>query len=122
METQQATKKGFTVDEKLFEKVDVEILKLDLGESFIGRLKSVTDRPWLDKKASPPVEKMIAQYNFEAPDGSNFAYFGDGGFKNALSTAGIVEGDIIKVIKGEKIGLGGAHTVNTYEVQRLRKQ
>lgn len=102
-----------------FEKVDVEIKKLKAGEAFIGKLVDMSDRPWVDKVTGEA--KTIKQYHFTDTTGKNpFVYFGDAGFVNTLSTAGIKEGDIIKVLKNEKTDMVGGRSVNNYELFKAK--
>lgn len=106
-----------------FEKVDVKIKKLKAGESFIGALTQTSDRPWKDKKG---VEKTIKQFHFDELDAKGevlgqFIYFGDGGFQNALSMAGITVGDTIKAVKGDKSDIGEGRSVNNYEIYKAKK-
>lgn len=102
-----------------FKKVDVKILKLKSGESFIGKLTQTSDRPWMDKKG---IEKTIKQFHFDQLDEKTgevtgqIIYFGDGGFQNAVSMAGIVVGDTIKAVKGGKSDIGEGRSVNNYEI------
>lgn len=107
-----------------FQKVDVQIKKIEAGEHFIGKLTDVSTRPWneVDKKTGAVTEKEITQYHFTDTNGENpFVYFGDGGFKNTLTTANIQKGDIIKVVKLPKTDMGGGRTVNNYELYKARQ-
>lgn len=104
-----------------FTKVDVKILKLKSGESFIGKLTARSDRPWTDRKTGE--EKTIKQFHFDllTNDGKNDGqciYFGDGGFTNAISMADVKNNDIIKVVKTPKTDIGGGRTVNSYEIYK----
>lgn len=99
-----------------FQKVDVEVLKLDVGENFVGTLIDETVRPWTDKKTGEV--KELVQLHFESPKGESFIYFKDAGLGNALSTANIKIGDLIKVEKMEKVNLGGGQTVNSYSIYK----
>lgn len=117
MKKENTTATATTTDE--FEKVDVQIVKLKAGESFVGILTDVSQRPWFDKEQQKEV--MIDQYSFTDANGKMpFAYFGDGGFKNVILTANIKVGDKIKVVKGEKTAMSGGRTVNTYELYKAK--
>jgi hypothetical protein len=107
-----------------FEQVSVTILKLKSGESFIGTLTQTSDRPWKDKKG---IEKTIKQFHFDQLDektgevSGQIIYFGDGGFQNAVSMAGITIGDTIKAVKGGKSDIGEGRSVNNYEIYKAKK-
>ena len=106
-----------------FEKVDVKILKLKANESFIGKLMQISDKPWNDKKSGEL--KTIKQFHFDTfnekgePSGQ-IIYFGDGGFTNAISMAGIKELDTVKVVKKAKEDIGQGRSVNTYEIFKAK--
>ena len=103
-----------------FEKINVEIKKLDSGESFIGVFTGRSKRDWTDKKTGEA--KIIEQFHFTDTKGENpTVYFGDGGFVNAFVSANVKEGDTIKVLKGELEDLGGGRKVNSYELFKAKK-
>lgn len=105
------------LEDSMFQKVDVEILKLAAGESFVGKLTDITDRPWLDRATGEVM--TITQYHFIGPQNKAFVYFGDSGFKNLMYTTNVKKGDLIKVIKLDKKALEGTNrSVNEYELYK----
>ena len=99
-----------------FKKVSVEIAKLKAGDELIGTLTQISDRDWFDKENGEM--KQIKQFHITKEDGENVVYFGDGGFRNAMSMAGIQIGDLFKAVKLEKTELKGGRTVNSYEIYK----
>ena len=102
-----------------FKKVNAEIIKLNEGESFIGKLTQLSDREWFDKEKGELTN--IKQFHFdlmneEGEENGKGIYFGDGGFQNAMSMAGITNNDIIMVEKLKKAELGGGRKVNNYSI------
>lgn len=78
-------------------------------------------RDWLDKEDGEI--KQIKQYHFDLlnENGTEIGkgiYFGDGGFQNAMSMAGIKDGDVVLVEKLQKADLGGGRTVNNYSIYK----
>ena len=104
-----------------FKKVNAEIIKLEEGSSFIGQLTQLSDRDWFDREKGEMT--VIKQFHFdllneESEVTGKGIYFGDGGFQNALSMAGVTVGDLIKVEKHEKQELKGGRRVNNYSIYK----
>lgn len=102
-----------------FKKVNAEIIKLKEGENFVGNLTQTSMRDWLDKETGEMTQ--IKQYHFdllneEGEEVGKGIYFGDSGFQNAMSMAGIKDGDIVMVEKLAKASLGSGRTVNNYSI------
>jgi len=97
-----------------WEKADVEIVKLDPKEEFVGIYNARDKRPWTDRNSGET--KEIEQFHFTRPDGTRFVYFGDAGFVNTFVTAGVQVGALIKVVKGNKVEMAGGRTVNQYDL------
>ena len=104
-----------------FKKVNAEIIKLGENESFIGKLTQLSDREWFDKEKGELT--TIKQFHFDILNDEGELtgkgiYFGDGGFQNAISMAGISVGDTIQVEKHEKQELKGGRRVNNYSIYK----
>lgn len=101
-----------------FEKVDVQIIKLKKeGEYFVGKYNGTTDRPYFDVEKQE--DTIIKQLNMSDINGKNmFAIFADSGLQNAMSTAGIVKGDIIKAVKLGQTDLGAGRKVNNWSLYK----
>ena len=104
-----------------FTKVDVSILKLKAGESFIGKLTAISERPTLDKTTG--LEKKITQFHFDELSDKGevkgqIIYLADGGFKNTMSMSNIQTNDVVKVVKLQKVALQGGRSVNAYEIYK----
>lgn len=102
-------------------KANADVLELKKGDVFIGRFKGESDKPWLDKATGE--QKNIKQYHFTQLDekGNDIApviLFADAGMQSACNSALMKEGEIIKLVKGDKTDLGGGRTMNTYEVYK----
>lgn len=102
-------------------KITADIIKLsdlEVGNSVMGIYKSTSERPWLDKETGE--EKTITQVHFENPaNGERFLVFADAGFKNALSSAGVEENDMIEAVKLEQVALANGRRVNQYDIFQL---
>lgn len=117
-EKTKASKNAGLGDMEFEDVVLPEIIKLKKGEHFIGRLTMINSRPWTDKTTGEV--KTLPQYHFETPNLEKIIYFGDAGFVNTFSMAGIEIGEMVKVTKLEKAEMSGGRTVNQYAVARAR--
>lgn len=100
-------------------KLNAEVKELEIGQTFIGLFQGQSERNWTDKKTGET--KVIKQYHFKEmnEDGAIVApviLFADSGMQSACNSALLKDGDIIKLVKGDKTDLGGGRSMNTYEV------
>ena len=108
----------FRRDEPVFEKVDVTIEKLKVGEELVGTLTAISDRPWVDRKTGEM--KTIKQFHITGRDGNKMLYFADAGFQNCMSMSDIQIGDLFKAVKLEKATMEGGRSVNQYEIYKAK--
>lgn len=104
-----------------FKKANAQIIKLEEGKSFIGKLTQTSKRDWLDKESGEMT--VINQFHFDLLDqdgkeAGKGIYFGDSGFVNAMSMAGIVVNDTVMIEKLKKATLKGGRSVNNYNIYK----
>lgn len=96
----------------------VKLSDLEPGEKVVGKYLGQSERPWLDKETGE--EKIITQFLFEeSGSDARFMVFGDAGFKNTFSSAGVTKDDVIEIEKLEMKDLGGGRRVNQYDIYQL---
>ena len=103
-----------------FKPVSTEIIKMDVGHTFIGKYLDQSKRPWVDPEDGEI--KEITQYHFlkvddegnEIPD-SKTVLFADAGLQNIFNTENITKGTIVKIDKLEKI-TRGKKQINQYKL------
>jgi hypothetical protein len=103
--------------EKARRKISVKNEKLSdkpAGFSFQGKyVGQAKSAPFTDDDGE---EKQLTSVIMEAAGGERTAYLADKGLLQTLSEALVKEGDMIEVVKGEKVSIGKGRTMNTYEV------
>lgn len=103
-------------------KITAQIVKmadLKTGETVKGKYLGQSEREWFDHTDGQT--KMIPQFHFEAmnQDKNRFNVFGDAGLKNAMSSAGVTEGQFIEIEKCDQKDIGNGRRVNSYEIYEL---
>lgn len=103
----------------ILEKVDIQILKVKVGERFAGVYVETSTRPWTNEDGEI---KEITQLHFTDSEGKNpFVVFADSGLQNAFNTANIKVGEFIVGERLAKIDLGkGGRTVNQWALFKAR--
>jgi hypothetical protein len=103
-----------------------KIVKMKSGDEIIGKFLERKTREMPDKlKGSVTFGQMkeVPEFVFQAitedgqPVDERFLMFGDSGLVNEIQNSGLKEGQICKIVKGDKLELdNGARSVNTYEI------
>jgi len=79
-----------------------------------GTFRGKTSGPYLDRETGE--EKDLVRLHFTRDDESKFIVFEDGGLRNALANAMVVEGDYVKIVKCEQVDLGKGRRSNQYDI------
>ena len=84
------------------------------GFTFEGTFLSLTPHESVDSETGET--KTRFQCVIEKDNGDRFKFLADAGFRTALADAMITKGDWFKAVKGPKISLGGARTMNQWDI------
>ena len=106
------------------QKLNAEIVKLNPGEKAMGRYVTTTVRDWTDPTSGEvkPLESAIFEHIDPTTGkslGERFILFVDAGLRNAMAAAAVKENDALEIVKLEKVSLGGAKSVNQYDLFAL---
>lgn len=112
-----------TLTTSKFTKVDVKMIKLKAGQSFVGKLTAISEKERVNP-SNGEVSKMVYFHfnelseNDLETDLGQVIYIADAGLRNAFSMANIKTNDVVKVVKLEKSEMHGGRTVNNYELYK----
>lgn len=95
-------------------KRNMEILKMEAGDTFTGKFVGEFEKSWTDHATGEikPIKTLIFQDEFDTRVG----IFADAGLKNAFESSLVKEGERITIKKLEKRELSGGRTVNQYDI------
>lgn len=99
--------------------LNTEIIKVAVGEKFVGRYQGAAQVE-VNDPATPGKKKPMTRFLFESPtDGHRIALNGDAGLAQALEGCGVKQGELVGLIKKDKISLKGGRTCNQWDVYQL---
>ncbi len=99
-------------------KITMEIVKLEVGDTLVGRFVAQTERDWTDKATGEvkPLKTLV----FENPQTlERQGLFADAGLLLAFEQAIVAQGDLIEIVKLDKAKLANGRTVNQYDIYAL---
>lgn len=100
----------------------INLTKEKAGYTFEGRLVGTAlGAPFskVDEKTGQVFTQQMTFCIFEDKDGSRFKVNQDKGLQTAMIDGLVKEGDVIQVVKLEKVDIGKGHTMNQYDIYAL---
>lgn len=92
----------------------IKLSKLEEGAEVVGRYSHQRERELTDKATG--LVKMVPEFVLLADNGDKFSFLGDSGFVSEFHNADIKENELMKIIKGPQVDIGGGKRVNQYEI------
>mgnify|MGYP000944308689 CR=1 FL=1 len=94
----------------------LRLSELEEGDELVGHFCFNKEIPIKDRETGHLKEVMSYTLAQVSDQKDKFSFIGDAGFNMEFNNANIKENDLIKIVKGDKVSLGGGKKVNTYQI------